>query len=163
MTGIEPATVGLLDQCSTDWATRAYHVIYIASHHRGQAGIEPAASRTLNENHTTRPLAHIHLKKIFWSAPTRARTGDLSVNSRPLCQLSHGSYDACVMWYIGVWVKKKFGCSHMAYGIRTPHANASKDIYAYLIKRLDHRVTIVTAYITAYISLHNDCILGRVV
>ena len=24
MTGIEPATVGLLDQCSTDWATRAY-------------------------------------------------------------------------------------------------------------------------------------------
>ena len=90
-TGIEPATVGLLDQCSTDWATRAYHVIYIASHHRGQAGIEPAASRTLNENHTTRPLAHIHLKKIFWSAPTRARTGDLSVNSRSLCQLSHRS------------------------------------------------------------------------
>ena len=23
-TGIEPATVGLLDQCSTDWATRAH-------------------------------------------------------------------------------------------------------------------------------------------
>ena len=25
----------------------------------GQAGIEPATSRTLNVNHTTRPLAHI--------------------------------------------------------------------------------------------------------
>ena len=28
---------------------------------------------------------------VCFHAPTRARTGDLSVNSRPLCQLSHGS------------------------------------------------------------------------
>ena len=27
-TGIEPATVGLLDQCSTDWATRAYNNLF---------------------------------------------------------------------------------------------------------------------------------------
>ena len=41
-TGIEPATVGLLDQCSTDWATRAYNnlLFFLAS-----AEWEPAILR----------------------------------------------------------------------------------------------------------------------
>ena len=33
--------------------------------------------------------------KFCLDAPTRARTGDLSINSRPLCQLSHGSLNQC--------------------------------------------------------------------
>ena len=49
MTGIEPATVGLLDQCSTDWATRAisYDIYYIYNEYKKYivtlpAGLEPA-------------------------------------------------------------------------------------------------------------------------
>ena len=75
-TGIEPATVGLLDQCSTDWATRAWIIVIMLrllryAHNKinwGQAGIEPATSRTLNENHTTRPLAHYYYYYVLWYA-----------------------------------------------------------------------------------------------
>ena len=136
-TGIEPATVGLLDQCSTDWATRAFYLTTLTAKQknmfdRGQAGIEPATSRTLNENHTTRPLAHLlsdtisNVKKIF-VAPTRARTGDLSVNSRPLCQLSHRSWfnwkyyakSYCISVKNFRW-KKKIVCADVRIRSRTP-------------------------------------------
>ena len=50
----------------------------------GQGRIELPTSPTLKENHTTRPLA------LLLYASTWARTRDLSVNSRALCQLSHG-------------------------------------------------------------------------
>ena len=38
-------------------------------------------------------------EKYILRASSRARTGDLSVNSRPLCHLSHGSY-CCDVWYV---------------------------------------------------------------
>ena len=42
MTGIEPATVGLLDQCSTDWATRAIIIDLYKKYYTTPAGFEPA-------------------------------------------------------------------------------------------------------------------------
>ena len=66
-------------------------------------------------------------------ASSRARTGDLSVNSRPLCQLSHGSCNFLIYAYC----KQKM----LFVGMRS---HWTSDNNAYLIKRLDHRVTIVT-------------------
>ena len=61
MTGIEPATVGLLDQCSTDWATRAYFNIW--------------------QNHNTKKFDRIHSKKIGKKKNARcgSRTHDLRI------------------------------------------------------------------------------------
>ena len=47
---------------------------------RGQAGIEPAASRPRSKNHATRPLTRAH---------NGTRTHDLSLTKRVLCQLSY--------------------------------------------------------------------------
>ena len=85
LTGWQPLTdwdrapaaslIGIEPQPLTDWDR-------VPAGKRGQGRIELPTSPTLKENHTTRPLALSY-------ALTWARTRDLSVNSRALCQLSH--------------------------------------------------------------------------
>ena len=81
--GLEPPTLGLLDPCSTNWATRAdirfrawsaFHFDTTTRNtdkqklqcKRGHVGIEPTTSPTLKENHTTRPMAHGNPWSLEW-------------------------------------------------------------------------------------------------
>ena len=64
-------------------------------------GIEPGPHAWEARILTTELMAlllYCQHAKVYVDASSRARTGDLSVNSRPLCQLSHGSVE-CV-WLI---------------------------------------------------------------
>ena len=81
--GLEPAISRFVVLRLIHWATGTISYIY----HSPRAGLEPATAGF----EVQRAIHCANEASLFIYAPTRARTGDLSVNSRPLCQLSHGS------------------------------------------------------------------------